>query len=96
MPEEIAISAIVTAFRRPEQTCLTLAKILGCSPRPDEILVHVDGNEIQCASLIKDRFPGIKVLLSDGCIGPGGGRNKLLAASMNELVASFDDDSLPG
>lgn len=95
MSEEIAISAIVTAFRRPEQTCLTLERISGCSPRPNEILVHVDGNESECASVIKNCFPEVKVLLSKVCIGPGGGRNKLLAASMNELVASFDDNSYP-
>ncbi len=33
--------------------------------------------------------------MSDAGLGPGGGRNLLIAASANELVASFDDDSYP-
>ena len=33
--------------------------------------------------------------MSDTSVGPGGGRNKLIAAARNELIASFDDDSYP-
>jgi GT2 family glycosyltransferase len=35
------------------------------------------------------------VLRSETCVGPGGSRNKLVAAAKNEIVASFDDDSFP-
>lgn len=89
------ISAIVTAYERIEQALATLKVIQNCEPRPDEILVHVDGNRRHCAEVIKEVFPEVRVLLSNENIGPGGGRNKLIAAAAHELVASFDDDSYP-
>ena len=89
------ISAIVTAYERIEQTLATLRVIQSCVPAPDEILVHVDANQIACENAIRDAFPDIRLLRSDEQVGPGGGRNKLVAAAQYELVASFDDDSYP-
>jgi GT2 family glycosyltransferase len=89
------ISAIVTAYERIEQTLATLKVIQSCNPPPDEILVHVDDNRIECAEAIRLSFPAARVLISRECVGPGGGRNKLIAAATHELVASFDDDSYP-
>ncbi|MCA1576078.1 MAG: glycosyltransferase [Acidobacteria bacterium] len=89
------ISAIVTAYERIEQTLATLKVIQSCAPAPDEILVHVDDNRVECVLAIRAAFPDTRVLLSHECVGPGGGRNKLLDAVSNDLVASFDDDSYP-
>ena len=89
------ISAIVTAYERVDQTLTTLSQLKACSPPPAEILVHVDRGERTCAEAIRRAFPEVKLLVSDTCFGPGGGRNKLIAAAKNELVASFDDDSYP-
>jgi GT2 family glycosyltransferase len=89
------ISAIVTAYDRIEQTLATLKVIQSCAPAPDEIVVHVDDNRVECADAIRVAFPEVRVLLSDERVGPGGGRNKLLAAVTHDLVASFDDDSYP-
>lgn len=89
------ISVIVTAFERIEQTLATLKVIQSCAPAPDEILVHVDDDRVECADAIRDAFPDVRVLLSHERVGPGGGRNKLLAAVTHDLVASFDDDSYP-
>jgi len=89
------IAAIVTAYDRIEQTLATLRVIQNCEPRPAEILVHVDGNRSRCADAIRAAFPEVRVLLSREHVGPGGGRNKLMAAAASELVASFDDDSYP-
>lgn len=89
------ISATITAYERIEQTLATLKVIQTCLPAPDEILVHVDDNRVACAQAIRDAFPNVRVLLSHERVGPGGGRNKLLAAATNDLVASFDDDSYP-
>ena len=90
-----SISAIVTAYDRIEQTLATLKVIQSCTPAPDEILVHVDDNRVALVNAIRDAFPDVRVLLSHERVGPGGGRNKLLAAAAHELVASFDDDSYP-
>ena len=89
------IAAIVTAYERTEQTLATLRVIQNCEPRPAEVLVHVDGNRSRCAEAIRAAFPDVRVLLSREQAGPGGGRNKLIAATASELVASFDDDSYP-
>lgn len=90
-----AITTIVTAYQRIEQTLVTLQKIKACDPQPDEIIVHVDANQTQCEAAILDAFPDVKIIRSEDCIGPGGGRNKLITAAGNEFIASFDDDSYP-
>jgi len=90
-----SISAIVTAFERIDQTLATLRVIQSCIPAPDEILVHVDANQVACENAIRGAFPNVCVLRSEEQVGPGGGRNKLVEAARFELVASFDDDSYP-
>lgn len=89
------VTAIVTAYQRIEQTLATLAKLRRCIPPPDEILVHVDGGEEACAAAVRAACPEALVIVSRDNIGPGGGRNKLIAAASHEIVASFDDDSYP-
>jgi GT2 family glycosyltransferase len=91
----VPITAIVTAYQRIEQTLATIRIIRSCQPCPDEILVHVDANQNECEAAIHFTFPDIRILRSEHCVGPGGGRNKLVAAANNEFVASFDDDSYP-
>jgi GT2 family glycosyltransferase len=95
MSAKTGISAIVTAYERVEQMLATLRVIHGCVPRPDEILVHVDANGVECEKAIRNVFPDVRVLRSQCQVGPGGGRNKLLNAAQFEFVASFDDDSYP-
>ena len=89
------ISAIVTAYERIDQTLATLRIIQSCVPAPDEVLVHVDANQVECETAIRKAFPAVRILRSDDQVGPGGGRNKLLNAAQFEFVASFDDDSYP-
>ena len=91
----VGISAIVTAYERIDQTLNTLRIIQSCVPPPDEVLVHVDANQVECENAIRCAFPEVRVLRSEDHVGPGGGRNKLLHASRFEFVASFDDDSYP-
>ena len=89
------ISAIVTAYDRIEQTLATLRVIQSCTPAPDEILVHVDANQVECENAIRTAFPDVHIIHSNEQVGPGGGRNKLVEAARFEFVASFDDDSYP-
>jgi GT2 family glycosyltransferase len=92
---KIGISAIVTAYERSDQTLATLRVIQSCVPAPDEILVHVDADQIECEKTIRDAFEGVRILRSEQQVGPGGGRNKLVEAAQFVFVASFDDDSYP-
>ena len=89
------ISAIVTAFARVEQTLETLRILQQCRPAPVEILAHVDGQQHSLAETIRRTHPAVRVLVSDTTVGPGGGRNALMAAATQPIVASFDDDSYP-
>ena len=89
------ISAIVTAYERIDQTLNTLRIIEACDPKPDELLVHVDANRVEVERAIRQGFPSARIVTSSERIGPGGGRNKLVAAASYEFVASFDDDSYP-
>jgi GT2 family glycosyltransferase len=89
------ISAIVTAYDRIDQTLATLRVIQNCVPAPDEVLVHVDANQVECERAIRQVFPNLRILRSTEQVGPGGGRNKLMNAAQFDFVASFDDDSYP-
>ena len=95
MSEAAPIAAIVTAYRRLPDTLRTLQRILDCQPPPHEVLVHVDANQTAIAEGIAASFPQAKVLVTRENIGPGGARNKLIAACKAPYVASFDDDSYP-
>lgn len=91
----IPITAVVTAYDRVTETLTTLGVLDACEPRPAEILVHVDGGRHACAEAVRQSFPAARVIVSDTRIGPGGGRNAMIAAAVHSLVASFDDDSYP-
>ena len=86
---------MITAYRRVEDVLETIARIRSCSPAPEEVIVHVDGGEAKTAEAIAHAFPAVRVLVSDRTVGPGGGRNALMAAATQPIVASFDDDSYP-
>lgn len=94
-PHGERVTAIVAAYNRPEQTVETIRRILACTPPPDELLVHVDGNQTACASRIRQSFPDLRILTASCHLGPGGSRNVLLKEASCPLVASFDDDSYP-
>ena len=83
------VTAIVTAFQRVEQLLTTLHKIRECRPCPDEIIVHVDFGGDACRAAIARTFANVRILSSDSPVGPGGGRNKLIATATNEIVASL-------
>src|SRR5436190_2376493 len=89
------VSAIVTAFQRPDQTVRTLRTIAGCVPPPAEVLVHVDAGARDVAALIHQSCPDVRVIISDTNVGPGGARNVLVDQSQQPFIASFDDDSYP-
>lgn len=89
------ITAIVTAYERGAETVNTLRRILACEPAPDEVIVHIDGNERRCEAEIREAYPDVTIIRSEIRVGPGGARNRLIAAARNNLVASFDDDSYP-
>jgi len=90
------ISVLIPTWRRVEQLCQVLGKILNTVPSPREILVHIDAGDSETAKCLIERFSDKVILIqSDVTQGPGGGRNRLLAAASQPYYASFDDDSWP-
>lgn len=93
--DAVPVSVIIPAWRRVDILRKTLGVIGRCDPPPAEVLVHVDGGEQEVLCLLEAEFPAVKVLRSEQVLGPGGSRNRLIAAARHELVANFDDDSYP-
>ncbi|MFM2169256.1 MAG: hypothetical protein RIS79_3627 [Verrucomicrobiota bacterium] len=83
------------ACLRVQALLKTLSIIQRCNPAPEEILVHADGGSSAILAAMTEHFPAVRVLVSDHLLGPGGARNRLIAAAQHELVANFDDDSFP-
>ena len=94
-PGMAGVSAMVSAYARIDQTLRTLEVLESCHPPPTEIIVHVDGGQQACAEAVRNRFAKVRVIVSEGRVGPGGARNRMMEAARTELVASFDDDSRP-
>ena len=91
----LPITAIITAHKRTAQTLRTLDAIQRCDPRPNELIVHIDQNQRDCADAIRQTYPTVRIIVSKTRVGPGGGRNSLIEAAANDFVSSFDDDSYP-
>jgi GT2 family glycosyltransferase len=89
------ITAIVTGYRRSDDLIKTVRILRGCEPAPAEVIVHIDGGQREIADAVAREYPALVVLVSDDRVGPGGGRNKMIAAASHAIVASFDDDSYP-
>jgi GT2 family glycosyltransferase len=91
----LPITVGIPCFQGGERLLRTLELICRCEPLPAEILIHCDGgwrpDEAQFDSL---RVP-VRLLFSEKPLGPGGGRDACIRASSHDLIASFDDDSLP-
>ena len=92
---EPGISAIVPTCHRLDLLSSTINRLKDCVPPPNEILVHVDGEDSETMDWLATTHPDVILLVSRQPIGPGGGRNRLIRAATHELVASFDDDSWP-
>ncbi len=89
------VSVVIPTFNRRLELGVAIRRVLDCRPPPAEIIVHVDVGDMNTEPWLRGEFPAVKVLQSADRMGPGGGRNKLIAAASSEIVASFDDDSYP-
>ncbi len=91
----VPISAVFPAYDRLKSALKTIAAIESCDPRPDEIIIHVDGGRMDLADAISKAYPEVRIISSSEYVGPGGARNRLIREAKHELVANFDDDSYP-
>lgn len=90
------VSIAIPTYKRVDKLIEALEQIRSCNPSPDDIIVHVDGDdEITEKAIQASKIENISVIRSKNRQGPGGGRNKAIAQAKHEIVASFDDDSYP-
>jgi GT2 family glycosyltransferase len=92
---KVDVSAIVVAFKRRVELLTTLSRISAARPAPREILVHIDAGNLALAAEVLSAFSQVRLFVSNTCVGPGGGRGRLLRHARSPIVASFDDDSFP-
>ena len=85
----------IPTYRRSAQLQQSLEAIARCDPAPAETIIHVDGGDAATRAALERDFPHVRPLGSSERVGPGGGRNRIVAAASHSLVASFDDDSYP-
>ena len=88
-------SVVIPTYQRTAELRQTLQMLAQCVPAPAEILVHVDAGDTETPEMLSAEFAEVIVLQSDERQGPGGGRNKLIAAAKHECIVSLDDDSWP-
>lgn len=91
----VPLTLIIPAHRRVTKLLHTLKMVFGCSPVPDEVMVHVDGGSPEVVAAVTGRFPQVKLLSSLTLLGPGGARDRLIRLARHEWVVTFDDDSFP-
>lgn len=90
------ITVVIPTYNRLPKLLETLEKILECRPQPNEIIIHIDGNDTVTEQGLKNsKFQDIKIIKNPRQVGPGGGRNIAIAYATNSIVASLDDDSYP-
>jgi len=85
----------IPTYRRSAKLRQSLEAISRCDPAPAETIVHVDGGDAETRNALERDFPHLRVIASTEQLGPGGGRNQIIAAANYPIVASFDDDSYP-
>lgn len=93
------VTAVIPTYDRAAQLLDTLARILACTPAPNEIIIHIDNNDRATQTALENSLwesnAAIRVIMSAAQLGPGGGRNLAISQAQNPIVASFDDDSYP-
>jgi GT2 family glycosyltransferase len=90
------ITVVIPTYNRLPKLLETLEKIFECHPQPNEIIIHIDGNDTVTEQGLKNsKFQDIKIIKNPGQVGPGGGRNIAIAHANNSIIASLDDDSYP-
>lgn len=92
----IEISVVIPTWKRTKDLIATIARIQSCDPVPCEIFVHIDAGDDTTASVLGDSYgDSVRTIKSESRMGPGGGRNLLIASATFDVIVSLDDDSWP-
>ncbi len=95
MSAKAPVAVVIPTYNRGTAVIAVLEKVLACDPLPAEIWVHIDQNDGVLEQDLQQRFPDVRILASNGRLGPGGGRHRCLMACGVPYAVSLDDDSWP-
>ena len=74
MPQDsIPISVIIPTWQREQSLATALSVVFSQTPRPKEVIVHVDAGDRNTELMLRHEFPSVQVIKSDTTVGPGGG-----------------------
>lgn len=91
----MTFSVMITTRNRCADLRRTLGRLQKLQPAPLEVLVCADGCTDTTAIVVREEFPGVRLLVHEVGIGSVGSRSQLLHEAKGDWVLSLDDDSYP-
>ncbi len=95
MSATLPITVGIPTYQRGDRVLEVLRRMDACEPRPSQVIVFLDGEDVGLETRIRQSFPSVATLSSKDRVGPGGGRHRMLEAATQPWFVSFDDDSWP-
>ena len=89
------ISVMIATCNRCVELRRTLTKLFELDPRAGEILICADGCIDETVEMVRQEFPGCKLIENETAHGSVFSRDRLLRLAQSDIVMSLDDDSYP-
>jgi GT2 family glycosyltransferase len=86
---------MITTHNRLSDLRQTLEVLERINPPPLEILVTADGCADGTVEFVRQKFPGVKLIVNPKGLGSVASRDRMMREAAGDLVVSFDDDSYP-
>lgn len=86
------ISAVVVNWNGAAYLPQSLAALLAQEPPPDEVIVVDNHSDDGSRELVRERFPGVRLVDLGGNLGPCAARNRGMAEARHELCLLLDND----
>ena len=91
----LRVAICITTYHRRVELERTLAQIAALSPQPEEILLVADGCSDGTAEFVRERHPGVRLIVHEQSCGSIPSRNEMATATSCDIFLSLDDDSYP-
>ena len=91
----LRVAICITTYHRRVELERTLAQIAALDPQPEEILVVADGCSDGTVEFVRERHPGVRLIVHEQSCGSIPSRNEMAAATTGDIFLSLDDDSYP-
>ena len=89
------VSIMLTTYNRLSDLRRTMEVLERMNPPPLEILVTADGCTDGTVEFVRQKFPGVKLIVNPNGLGSVVSRDRMMREAAGDLVVSLDDDSYP-